>query len=61
MLTSGGAIPDLFDYDVILEPSGVLSFILDDSLNTTTFYIFINELVVFIICYWRYTKKDFIF
>ncbi len=39
----------------------VLSFILDDSLNTTTFYIFINELVVFVICYWRYTKKDFIF
>jgi hypothetical protein len=39
----------------------LFSFALDDSLNTTTAYVFINELIVFIIAYWRYSKRDFIF
>ena len=39
----------------------IISFFLDDSLNTTTFYIFLNEIIVFAICFWRYSKRDFIF
>ena len=39
----------------------IVSFFLDDSLNTTTFYIFLNEIIVFAICFWRYSKRDFIF
>ena len=39
----------------------IISFVLDGSLNTTTFYIFINEIIVFGICFWRYSKRDFIF
>ena len=39
----------------------IISFLLDDSLNTTTFYIFLNEIIVFAICFWRYSKRDFIF
>lgn len=39
----------------------LISFVLDESLNTTTFYIFLNELIVFAICFWRYSKRDFIF
>jgi uncharacterized membrane protein YuzA (DUF378 family) len=39
----------------------LFSFALDDSFNTTTAYVFINELIVFIIAYWRYSKRDFIF
>lgn len=39
----------------------LFSFALDGSFNSTTFYVFINELIVFIIAYWRYSKRDFIF
>ena len=39
----------------------LISFMLDGSFNTTTFYIFLNEIIVFAICFWRYSKRDFIF
>ena len=38
-----------------------LSFILDDSFGTGTAIAFANEFIVFIIAYWRYTKREFIF
>ena len=38
-----------------------ISFFLDNSFGTGTALIFANELIVFVIAYWRYTKRDFIF
>ena len=38
-----------------------ISFFLDNSFGTGTALIFANELIVFAIAYWRYTKRDFIF
>ena len=38
-----------------------ISFFLDNSFGTGTALIFVNELIVFVIAYWRYTKRDFIF
>ena len=38
-----------------------LSFFLDNSLGTGTAIAFANEFIVFVIAYWRYTKRDFIF
>ncbi len=38
-----------------------ISFLLDNSFGTGTALIFANELIVFVIAYWRYTKRDFIF
>ena len=38
-----------------------LSFFLDNSFGTGTVIAFANELIVFVIAYWRYTKRDFIF
>ncbi len=38
-----------------------ISFLLDSSLGTGTAITFVNEFVVFVISYWRYTKRDFIF
>lgn len=38
-----------------------ISFFLDNSFGTGTSLIFANELIVFVIAYWRYTKRDFIF
>ena len=38
-----------------------ISFFLDNSFGTGTALIFANELIVFVIDYWRYTKRDFIF
>ena len=39
----------------------LISFFLDNSFGTGTALIFANELIVFVIAYWRYTKRDFIF
>ena len=38
-----------------------ISFFLDNSFGTGTALIFANELIVIVIAYWRYTKRDFIF
>ena len=38
-----------------------ISFFIDNSFGTGTALIFANELIVFVIAYWRYTKRDFIF
>ena len=38
-----------------------ISYFLDNSFGTGTALIFANELIVFVIAYWRYTKRDFIF
>ena len=38
-----------------------ISFFLDNSFGTGTALIFANELIVFVIAYWRYTKRGFIF
>ena len=38
-----------------------ISFFLDNSFGTGPALIFANELIVFVIAYWRYTKRDFIF
>jgi len=38
-----------------------ISFFLDNSFGTGTALIFANELIVFVIAYWRYTRRDFIF
>ena len=38
-----------------------ISFFLDNSFGTGTAIAFANELIVFVIAYWRYTKRDFIF
>ena len=38
-----------------------ISFFLDNSFGTGTALIFANELIVFVIAYWRYTKRDFTF
>ena len=38
-----------------------ISFFLDNSFGTGTALIFAYELIVFVIAYWRYTKRDFIF
>ena len=38
-----------------------ISFFLDNSFGAGTALIFANELIVFVIAYWRYTKRDFIF
>ena len=38
-----------------------LSFFLDDSFGIGTAIAFANEFIVFVIAYWRYTKRDFIF
>ena len=38
-----------------------ISFFLDNSFGTGTALIFANELIVFVIAYWRYPKRDFIF
>tara|TARA_Y100001935_G_C17183616_1_gene446411 strand:+ start:519 stop:899 length:381 start_codon:yes stop_codon:yes gene_type:complete len=38
-----------------------LSFFLDNSFGTGTAIAYANELIVFLIAYWRYTKRDFIF
>ena len=38
-----------------------ICFFLDNSFGTGTALIFANELIVFVIAYWRYTKRDFIF
>ena len=38
-----------------------ISFFLDNSFGNGTALIFANELIVFVIAYWRYTKRDFIF
>ena len=38
-----------------------ISFFLDNSFGTGTALIFANELIVFVIAYWRYTKRDLIF
>ena len=39
----------------------LLSFGLDNSFNGTSAMIFINEFIVLLIAYWRYTKREFIF
>ena len=38
-----------------------ISFFIDNSFGTGTALIFANELIVFVIAYWRNTKRDFIF
>ena len=38
-----------------------ISFFLYNSFGTGTAIAFANELIVFVIAYWRYTKRDFIF
>ena len=35
-----------------------ISFFLDNSFGTGTALIFANELIVFVIAYWRYTKRE---
>ena len=39
----------------------LLSFGLDSSFYGTSAMIFINELIVFLIAYWRYSRREFIF
>lgn len=39
----------------------LFSFALDNSFDETSAIIFINEFIVFVLAYWRYTKKEFIF
>ena len=39
----------------------LLSFGLDGSFYGTSALIFINELIVFLIAYWRYSRREFIF
>ena len=39
----------------------LLSFSLDGSFYGTSAMIFINELIVFLIAYWRYSRREFIF
>lgn len=39
----------------------LLSFTLDGSFYGTSAMIFINELIVFLIAYWRYSRREFIF
>ena len=39
----------------------LLSFGLDNSFSGASAMIFINELVVFLIAYWRYSRREFIF
>tara|TARA_B100001027_G_scaffold35323_1_gene21805 strand:+ start:749 stop:1135 length:387 start_codon:yes stop_codon:yes gene_type:complete len=39
----------------------LLSFGLDGSFYGTSALIFVNELIVFLIAYWRYSRREFIF
>ena len=39
----------------------LLSFGLDNSFSGASAMIFINELIVFLIAYWRYSRREFIF
>ena len=39
----------------------IISFFLDGSFGTGTAMAFANEFIVFVVAYWRYTRRDFIF
>ena len=39
----------------------LISFGLDNSFDGTSTMIFINEFIVFVLTYWRYTRREFIF
>ena len=39
----------------------LFSFGLDNSFDGTSAMIFLNELIVFVLAYWRYSKREFIF
>ena len=39
----------------------LFSFGLDNSFDGTSAMIFLNEFIVFVLAYWRYTKREFIF